>query len=87
LQKRTIRKTEEEILKEFNALRPKLLSFIFDILSKAIAMNPYININKLSRMADFAIWGEAISRALGYKENEFLKTYYNNIEFQNNEVI
>ena len=38
-------------------------------------------------MADFAIWGEAIARALGYKENEFLKAYYNNIGFQNNEVI
>ena len=30
------RKTEKEILKEFDALRPKLLTFIFDILSKAI---------------------------------------------------
>ena len=38
-------------------------------------------------MADFAIWGEALTRALGYKENEFLKAYYNNIGFQNNEVI
>ena len=38
-------------------------------------------------MADFAIWGEAISRAMGHSENEFLDAYYNNIRFQNAEVI
>jgi hypothetical protein len=38
-------------------------------------------------MADFSIWGVAISIALGYKEFEFLNAYYNNIGFQNNEVI
>jgi hypothetical protein len=81
------RKTEEEILKEFNALRPKLLAFIFDILAKAITIKPSLNIKKLPRMADFSIWGVAISIALGYKEFEFLNAYYNNIGFQNNEVI
>jgi hypothetical protein len=30
---------------------------------------------------------EAIAIALGYKEIEFLNAYYNNIGFQNNEVI
>ncbi|MGN6346797.1 MAG: hypothetical protein ACTHME_03755 [Candidatus Nitrosocosmicus sp.] len=81
------RKTEEEILKEFNALRPRLLTFIFNILAKAITIKPAINIKKIPRMADFSIWGEAIARSLGYKENEFLKAYYNNIGFQNSEVI
>src|SRR6476659_5616131 len=38
-------------------------------------------------MADSAIWGEAIARVMGYKENEFLNAYYNNIKFQNAEVI
>ncbi len=41
----------------------------------------------LPRMADSAICGEAISQAMGYKENEFLNAYYNNIRFQNAEVI
>jgi hypothetical protein len=42
---------------------------------------------RLPRMADFAIWGETISQVLGYKEGEFLQAYYNNIGFQNTEVI
>jgi hypothetical protein len=59
----------------------------FDTLAKAITLKPSIYIKRLPRMADFSIWGEAIARALGSKENEFLKAYYNNIGFQNNEVI
>jgi hypothetical protein len=38
-------------------------------------------------MVDFTIWGEAISQAMGYKANEFLTSYYNNIKYQNAEVI
>jgi len=38
-------------------------------------------------MADFAIWGEAIARAMGYKNLEFIKIYYGNIGKQNVEAI
>ena len=68
-------------------LRPKILKQILDILAKAITMKKDINVRILPRMADSAIWGEAISRAMGYKENEFLDAYYNNIRLQNAEVI
>jgi hypothetical protein len=38
-------------------------------------------------MADFAVWGEAISKAMGYKDLEFIKIYYDNIGKQNAEAI
>ena len=38
-------------------------------------------------MADFAIWGEAIAWAMGYKDLEFIKIYYDNIGKQNVEAI
>ena len=81
------RRTENEILEEFYRLRPKILKQIFDILAKAITMKNDIKIKRKPRMADFAIWGEAISQAMGHKENEFLDAYYNNIRLQNAEVI
>jgi hypothetical protein len=56
-------------------------------LVKAITIKPSINLKKLPRMANIVIWCEAIARAVRYRENEFLKAYYNNIGFQNNEVI
>ena len=38
-------------------------------------------------MADFAVWGEAIARAIGYKPMEFVNAYYENIGRQNVEAI
>jgi hypothetical protein len=38
-------------------------------------------------MADFALWGEAISQAMGYKPLVFLNAYYENIGRQNIEAI
>jgi hypothetical protein len=38
-------------------------------------------------MADFALWGEAISQAMGNKPLVFLNTYYENIGRQNIEAI
>ncbi len=81
------RRTEKGILEEFNKLKPKILKQIFDILAKAITIKKDINVRILPRMADSAIWGEAISIAMGYKENEFLNAYHNNIKLQNAEVI
>lgn len=81
------RRTENEILEEFHKLKPKILKQIFDILAKAITMKSDIKLKRKPRMADFAIWGEAISLAMGHKEKEFLDAYYNNIKLQNAEVI
>jgi hypothetical protein len=38
-------------------------------------------------MADFAIWGEAISRAMCYPEMKFIDAYYNNKGRQNIEAV
>jgi hypothetical protein len=35
---------------------------------------------------DFALWGEAIARAIEYKELEFINAYYDNIGRQNSEA-
>jgi hypothetical protein len=38
-------------------------------------------------MADFALWGEAISQAMGYAALEFINAYYENIWRQNIEAV
>jgi hypothetical protein len=38
-------------------------------------------------MGDFAKWGEAIARAMGYKPLEFINAYFENIGQQNIEII
>ena len=81
------RRVESEITSEFFKLRPMLLGYIFDILVKTLQIRPTIKLNDLPRMADFAIWGEAIARAMSYKGLEFINAYYENIGKQNIEAI
>jgi hypothetical protein len=80
-------RTEEEIMAEFEKLRSGLLGYIFDIIASALKIKPTLKLRDLPRMADFALWGEAIARAMGYKDLEFINAYYENIGKQNVEAI
>jgi hypothetical protein len=81
------RKLESQILSEFEELKPKVLGYILDVLVKALQIRSSLQLKDLPRMADFALWGEAISQAMGYKPLEFINTYYENIGRQNIEAI
>lgn len=72
------RRTEEEILKEFQTDLPYILDRIFRILSKAIPIYRELKLERLPRMADFAKWGYAIAEALGYGGDRFMKIYEKN---------
>jgi hypothetical protein len=72
------RREKEELLVEFEKIRPKLLSYIFDTIVRALQIRPTLNLTRLPRMADFAKWGEAISRAIGYDALAFIEAYANN---------
>lgn len=81
------RKLETAILSRFEEIKAKLLGYIFDTLVKALNIRSTIELSDLPRMADFAVWGEAISRAMGYEPYEFIHAYYANIGRQNIEAI
>ena len=81
------RRVESEIIAEFLELRPKLLGYILDILVKTLQIKSTVKLNDLPRMADSALWGEAIARAMGYQDLEFINAYYDNIGKQNIEAI
>ena len=81
------RRLESQIYAEFEIIRPKLLGCIFDIIVKTLQIKDSIKLDNLPRMADFALWGESISRVMGHKPLEFINAYYENIGKQNIEVI
>jgi hypothetical protein len=64
-------KIEEELKSQI----PALLGYIFDVVAKALDIKSFVKLKRLPRMADFAEWGEAIARALGYKPLEFMDAY------------
>jgi hypothetical protein len=37
-----------------------------------------LKLGELPRVADFALWGEAIARAMGYDDGEFIRIYNDN---------
>ena len=77
------RKREEEILARFENIKPKLLAYLFDIIAKAMQIKSTLRLTRLSRMADFTEWGEAISKALGYQDMLFIEAYNENKNQQN----
>lgn len=81
------RKTEGELWKQLEKDKPKILGALLDALSEAIRIKESMMLEELPRMADFAIWGEAISRALGYAHMSFLEAYQKNIDLQNSEAL
>ncbi len=72
------RLTEEQLNEKFEQLLPNVLGQIFLILHKAVFWHKSFknDIKPKTRMSDFEVWGEVISRVIGYKENQFLDAYY-----------
>jgi hypothetical protein len=81
------RLTEKELWKSFEAVRPLILGAMFDALSEAMKLMPTIELRELPRMADFTVWGEAVSRALGYGDNVFINAYSRSVGAMNQEAI
>ncbi|HKU50615.1 MAG TPA: hypothetical protein VJP79_11735 [Nitrososphaera sp.] len=83
------RKKVKEIWSEFNAIKPQLLGYIFDTISKVLQSRKTsrVEMKELPRMADFAEIAEIISRCMGHPEGAFLAAYYRNIGLQTQEAI
>ncbi|MCH7779357.1 MAG: hypothetical protein IH848_00795 [Acidobacteria bacterium] len=78
---------EERLWEEFEAVRSLLLGAAFDTLSRAMAIKPDVRLDRLPRMADFAIWGTAIAKALGFSQQEFLNAIKRNFSVRNEEIL
>jgi len=81
------RRPEDEIWQEFEAARPRLLGAVLDALASAMALRRSIRLTELPRMADFALWGCAVAKALGHSEEEFLAAYEGNTQARNEEAL
>jgi Bifunctional DNA primase/polymerase, N-terminal len=84
---RLLEKTVNDI---FTEMRTQLLGYILDILVKVLKFkeeSPSFKLDEYPRMADWAEYGEIISRCMGYQENEFVNAYNANIELQAEEIL
>jgi hypothetical protein len=70
---RADRLEDSEVKAKMSVWLPKLRRTIFDALVVAIGLVDQVRseLKELPRMADFAVWGEAFCRAVGYRPLEF----------------
>ena len=66
---------ESEFWSEFRDDAGNILGGLLDGLVEAIRNEPEIRLERLPRLADFAIWGTAAETAFGYRHGEFLQAF------------
>jgi hypothetical protein len=71
------RRPEAELWAAFEAERPRILGVLLDAVAKGLAMLPQTKLEKLQRMADFALWATACETAL-WPEGAFWSAYCGN---------
>ena len=76
--------SEARFWKRFTEMRSAVLGAIFCILSRAMAIEPTLQVKPISRFADFERWGYAIVEAMNeaglhYAQGDFRKAYSDNI--------
>jgi len=81
------RRTEAEVLDEFERVRPEILGGLLDVVAGVLHELPSVKLSYLPRMADFARIGVAVERVLGWPVGTFMAAYGSNIAGQHEEVL
>ena len=69
---------EVEFWGSFRELQPRILGGLLDAVVGALRELPSVRLADLPRMADFARFGEAVGRGLGWPPETFLAAYLEN---------
>jgi hypothetical protein len=77
------RRPEAELWKEFNQAVPRIFGALLDALVCAIRNLPTTKLDRIPRMADFALWSTAAEPALGLSAGEFMHAYTDNRDSAN----
>jgi hypothetical protein len=66
---------EREIHAELRSARPKILGALLDAAATGLMEVPFVELDAVPRMADFAKWATATEAALGAQADEFMDAY------------
>lgn len=72
------KRTERGFYQELEAVRPRVLGALLDAASAALRNLDQIELEKLPRMADFAVWVSAAEEVLPWRSGEFMAAYVGN---------
>ena len=80
LHKIEIRKTEDMAWKEFNNDLPEMFAALLDGLSHSLRNIDNIQVDNMTRLADFCRWATAAHTAYGWGESDFMDAYIENVK-------
>jgi len=83
----TKRKTELALRQKYEALKPKIFGAMLKALSRALPNVGKMKHVRSPRMADFAVHGCAVAKALGFTEKKFLDAFARNAQRQHEAVV
>ena len=69
------RRTEAEMVDELDRIRPGVLAALLDAVVVGLQRRGTVSLDRLPRMADFALWVVACEPALPWDEGAFLEAY------------
>ncbi len=72
------RRPEAELWKEFHEEKAAILGAIFDVLASILKNRASVKLERVPRLADFAVWITAAEEALGWKEGAAMDHYAEN---------
>ena len=72
------RMSEKDFWRLFKVARPQILGALFDALLCAMNNESFVRLERLPRMADFAIWVTAAEPAFGWTPGTFMSAYSGN---------
>ncbi|MDL1966518.1 MAG: toprim domain-containing protein, partial [Candidatus Desulfofervidus auxilii] len=72
------RVTKEELFEKVRQATPYILGGLLDAVCEGLRNINHVHLDKLPRMADFALWIVATEPALPWEEGQFIKAYANN---------
>ena len=81
------RQEEKTFWADFDAARPMLFGALLDAVSGGLQHAGDVRLDEKPRMADFAIWGTAVERALGWEPGAFIRAYTGNREEANEALL
>ena len=75
---RNRRRAEDEFWSAFEAEHPLILGAVLDAVAGGMRELASVKLPRLPRMADFAKWGEAVGRGIGWGSVTFISTCEDN---------
>ena len=78
---------EREFWIEFGRLKSGIFGALLDAVSQALRQLPHVELERLPRLADFALWAVAGEEALGLPEGAFMEIYTRNRQSSNDLVL